>query len=96
MLHLYHEFSETLFIYYKHKHKFIVVILYYLFIYYLLFIILKDNIEGLEEFKQWKLSPLMNDSSPFIKRILDEDIRPCLSFQNVEVSLDLVYTLLKR
>ena len=48
-------------------------------------LLLKDNIEGLEEFKQWKLSPQMDNSSLFMRRILDEDVRPCLKFHETEV-----------
>ena len=48
-------------------------------------LLLKDNIEVLEEFKQWKLSPQMDNSSLFMRRILDEDVRPCLKFHKTEV-----------
>ncbi|XP_050391367.2 rab-3A-interacting protein [Patella vulgata] len=36
----------------------------------------------LEEFQNWRLKPEMNHSTPFFCRVFNEDIKPCLNFQN--------------
>lgn len=39
-----------------------------------------------EEFLTWKQKPTVDKSDPFIKRVYEEDINLCLSFNNGELS----------
>lgn len=39
-----------------------------------------------DEFIQWKQNPSLDKNSPFIKRVYDEDINLCLSFNSKELS----------
>ena len=47
---------------------------------------LLDDPDGLEEFRTWKLSPDFTDESPFIKHLIVNDVQPCLTFTDLQVS----------
>ena len=39
-----------------------------------------------QEYLSWKKSPVMNETDPFLSRIYQEDINPCLTFPATELS----------
>jgi len=41
----------------------------------------------LEEYKSWKISPTLSFSNSFMARVLDEDIAPCLNFNDSALGL---------
>lgn len=66
---------------------FIILYLYFLKIYFLCFVLVcQADLSLYNEFRSWKDDPTMDRTCPFLDKIYQEDIFPCLTFSKSEVT----------